>query len=304
MSGMTRLDRTAPIFPTWAAHLPAACLLAVVMGAGCQGSAGPTQVPDAGGTACPEAPAPRWPTGVTMQLTLAPRLAGRPLRFEEANTASDGQVVTPLNLRFYVAVVSLTKADGSAPVAAEIVDDKGAVRPFGIHFYSADTPGSDGLRVRAPAGSYSGITFLLGLDDACDAGQPSRDPPLDYKSQMTSPPPFGYLFLRYAGQTAPPAATDGGVPADAAPESIPTSIDMGGLPGAQLAPAMKVAGPQMLAPGADIQRTLQLSMDELFKGAGIPAPVAPAVAPPGPEAVLGENLRQSAPNLPIFELGP
>ncbi|HVR60494.1 MAG TPA: MbnP family protein [Polyangia bacterium] len=286
--------------------MPAACLLAVVMAAGCQGSPGATMLPDAASvTACPEEPAPRWPSGATMQLDIAPLLAGQPLRFEQANTASDGQVVTPLNFRFYVSVVSLTKADGSGTVPAEIVDDKGAVQPFGVHFYSADTPGSDVLRVRAPAGSYSGLAFVLGLDDSCDTGQPSRDPPLDYKSQMTWPPPFGYLFLRYAGQTTAPAAPDGGVPADAAaPDSIPTSIDMGGLPGAELAPVMKVAGALILAAGADTRRTLQLSMDELFKGASIPARVPAAIAPPGPEGGLGENLRQSAPTLPIFGLAP
>jgi hypothetical protein len=318
-----------------AAALPLACQTQAPGVGGTGGSGGsdarppsPDAIADTGGDSetaeslCAETPPPRRSDGAILEIPIAAQLAGKVMRFGEANVAGNGQTVTPLNLRFYLSGVILTKAGsatGSAQmVPVDIVDATGKVLPYGIQFYNADDPASQVLRVRAPVGDYSGITFSFGLGDDCNAGEPERSPPLSATSQMTWPHGFGYLFFRYEGRVSS-AAADGGALADAgdagradggdtasANAEIPAAIHMGGFPHLLMAPVIRIATPLSVpnTGGAANQRTLRLVMDDVFKGANTPVMSDLPVPPPGIEGALGESLRKTAPTLTLFVLTP
>jgi methanobactin biosynthesis MbnP-like protein len=284
------------------------------------GGTGPSQRADASGggsavdakpplvtAACAEHPEARALNGTILELPIVVDLNGKPLVYGDANPIAGGRTITPLNLRFYISAVSLSKGDGSAPVPADLVTAAGAVEPYGIHFYNAEEAASAVLRVRAPAGSYQQIDFVFGLEDRCNAGPPERNPPLSTASQMTWPHDFAYLFLRYEGRIDPaagaaaPGSPDGGI------SDPPTSIHMGGFPNVLLAPAMKSAGTIRIPANAPSPR-LHFILDEVFKAALTDVPdlrtSLPALLPPGQETLLGEHLRQTAPTRPIFVVRP
>ncbi|MEA2700482.1 MAG: hypothetical protein QOI66_4753 [Myxococcales bacterium] len=296
--------------------------------------ASPDAIADGGGDSetaeslCAEAPPPRRSDGAILEIPIAAQLAGKVMRFGEANVAANGLTVTPLNLRFYLSNVILTSAGGGQMVPVDIVDPAGRVLPYGIHFYNADEPASQVLRVRAPVGDYSAITFSFGLGDDCNAGEPERSPPLSATSQMTWPHGFGYLFFRYEGRVSS-AADDGGAGSDggrtdggrtdggdaghadsgdtaSADPGIPAAIHMGGFPHLLMAPVIRIASPLSVPStgGAASQRTLRLVMDEVFKGANTPVTSDLPIPPPGIEGALGESLRKTAPTLTLFVLTP
>ena len=305
-------------------------LCALVLTTGCQSqnhpaSAGngdgpaPAAASDAGAdvantadaSRCLESPTPRRSDGTVLAIPVALQLAGKVMRFGEGNVAADGEVVTPLNVRFYLSSVALVPTTGGQPVPVDIVSDAGALLPYGVHFYNAEDPTTQVLRVRAPAGNYSAISFSFGLDDGCNDGTPARNPPLSDTSQMTWPHGFGFLFFRYEGHVTP--AADGGArqpdAADAADGSslmpaIPTAVHMGGWPHLLLAPIIHISVPLSVPPASAGPGTLRLIMDDVFKGANTQAKSALPIPPPGFEANLGENLRQAAPGLTLFVLTP
>ncbi|HEY2903729.1 MAG TPA: MbnP family protein [Polyangia bacterium] len=258
---------------------------------------------------CPESPVPTRTDGPILEIPIALQLAGKVMRFGDTNVAADGETVTPLNVRFYLSNVALTKTDGGGPIAVDIVSATGKSLPYGVHFYTGDDQTSHMLRVRAPAGSYSGISFLFGLTDGCNADTAAKNAPLSDASQMTWPHGFGYLFFRYEGRVSAPNgdggsdASDGG-DAAANAATIPTAVHMGGFPKLVGAPVIAISAP-LSVPAAAGGPTLQLVMDAIFKGAttdvksGLPVP-----PPPGTEATLGENLRQAAAHLTLFVLAP
>jgi hypothetical protein len=269
-------------------------------------------------TPCPETPTPLRTSGVTLTLSLAPVLAGKPFVFGEPNPLPSGQTVMPLNFRFYVSHVSLLTATG-VPVPVDLVTASGAVEPFGVHLYVAGDAASSVLRVLAPAGTYTAISFMLGIDDACNSGSIARDAPLGTMSQMTWPPPAGYLFLRLEQQfgagnagASDAGASDAGAGAgdastsDAAGSpSLPGAIHMGGSPGHFFAPMVTARGALTLAAGAPSSRSLSVQVDAIFEGATAAAdPASLAMVLPFPEVQAGERLRQHAPALPLFVLAP
>jgi hypothetical protein len=115
------------------------------------------------------------------------------------------------------------------------------------------------FQIAAPAGDYSGLSFLVGIPDACDGADSGRIPPLSAASEMTWPPPLGFLFLRYAGKLS------AGAPADA----VPAVIDMGGLHGHVFAPRIEVASDLSIAAAQTMRLTVAL--DQLFRAAVMPA---------------------------------
>jgi hypothetical protein len=263
---------------------------AVTGGAGTSGVAGAP-------AACVRDLIARRTAGAIVALQIAPILGGAPFVFGEANTLPGGETVTPTDFRFYVSDVTLTTGGVAVPV--DLVTTDGAVEPYGIHLYDAEEAGSATLRVRAPAGSYDGALFTLGIDDACNGGDPSlRSPPLSPTSQLTWPHTVGYLFLRFEAQLGGNAGA-----------SVPAVIHMGGQPGRLLAPVVPIAVPAseplVVTASAAAARTLTLSMDELFVGAEVEVdPSSFNGLFPGPEVQAGERLRQSSPHLPLFALGP
>jgi hypothetical protein len=243
-------------------------------------------------------PTPLRTSGTIVELTIDPMLGGQPFVYGEANVAPAGGTITPINFRFYISDVRLLTVAGDA-VRVDVVTDAGSPAPYGVHFFNAEDATSRTLRVLAPTGAYTGMTFLLGLIDACNnSGFAERNPPLSSTSQMTWPPPFGYLFLRYESLlTVGGQGADGGV-------VPPGSIHMGGLPGSLLAPSVRVDGQLAVAPGAAVRRSLRLAMEQIFLGTNTPADLTGVLLPPGNEVEAGERLRRSAPSLQLFTFGP
>jgi hypothetical protein len=234
-----------------------------------------------------------------LSLSVAPILEGKPFAFGEANALASSVKVTPLNFRFYVSHVLLLQTAG-ASVPVDLVTATGAVEPYGVHLFNAEDAASVVLRVLAPAGTYAGLTFTLGLDDACNSGLPGdRMPPLTDTSQMTWPHAIGYLFLRLEDQLDTSAAADAGTVA------IPTLVHMGGVPGSLFAPTVTVAGALPLAANATTAKTLTLDVGAVFAGAEADVdPTTLAMVLPFPEVQAGERLRQHVSQLALFALAP
>jgi hypothetical protein len=277
--------------------------------------------PDLAPAGCTRSPAPLRGAGVTLTLTIAPTLGGKPFVYGQPNQSGAGAPVTPLDFRFYLSHAALVTASG-ARVPVDVVTAGGGVAPYDLHFFNAEDPTTQTLRVLAPPGSYAGVSFTLGVDDACNSSTLGRASPLDAASQMVWPPPFGYLFLRLETSTdhavadaaadaatdaAASAATDAAAEAaaDAGAPAIPPAIHMGGLPGQLFAPTVTAPGALTLAAGVPQTRTLSLDVGALFSGAqGSPDPKAKPFIFPDPEVQIGEVLREHAPSLALFSLLP
>lgn len=242
--------------------------------------------------ACPEVVSAQAGTA-PLELTTALYFGDAELSPGQPNTLPSGSVLTPLNVRFYVSHVELLHADGSA-VPADLVSAAGAVEPYGVHLVNTDDDNALHLHLRGAEGSYTGVRFLLGLDNACNGGSLERRAPLSATSGMVWPPPFGYLFLRYEGQFSPDAK-DTSMP--------PGAIHMGGLIDRLLAPTVSAAGAFTLANGSPTQRSLHLAVDKMFEAATSSVDIGEAVPlPPGNEVQAGERLRLSAATTPLFSL--
>jgi hypothetical protein len=271
-------------------------------GAGGGGAAAGSGVGGAGGVpavGCVEMPAPLRTSGTIVELTIDPVLGDQPFVYGEPNVSPAGGTITPINFRFYVSEVRLVTVGGDA-VLVDLVTDAGLPEPYGVHFFNAEDATSRTLKVLAPTGAYTGVTFLLGLNGACNTSAFAfRNPPLSVTSQMTWPGPFGYLFLRYE------SLSSGGQGADAdAGAAPPSSIHMGGFPGSLLAPVIRVDGQLAVPPGGAVRRSLRLAMDQIFVGANTPSDLTGAPLAPGDEVAAGERLRRSAPDLQLFTFGP
>jgi hypothetical protein len=241
--------------------------------------------------ACPEARELLRPSGTLLELGFAPMLAGKPFVLGEPNPMAGGQV-SPLNFRFYVSELSLVAADGSL-LAVDLVSPAGKAEPYGVHLVDFEDPQSTSLHVLAPPGTYNGARFTFGLNDACNSGDSSRSAPLSFNSQMVWPHVAGFLFLRDEATW-----TAGG---DAAAPKPPSMIHMGGTVGSVFAPQAKVAGTLSVPTTGTVTRTIQISFDEIFRGASSAEDVS-NVPFPTDEVIAGERLRRAVPTLEIFKL--
>ncbi len=243
-------------------------------------------------------PAPLRTSGTILELTIDPVLGGQPFVYGEPNRlgAEVTGTVTPLNFRFYVSQVQLL-TDRRRLGAGRRGHRRRLPEPYDVHLFNAEDESSRALRVLAPPGTYTGIEFVLGLNDACNtSSMAGRVPPLTDTSQMTWGP-LGYLFLRFEAllsSIGPPP--DGG----AAP---PQAIHMGGVPGMLFAPVIRVEGALSVPAGAAVTRSLRVVMEQIFAGATTEADVTTAPLPGG-EVINGERLRKNAPRLPLFTFGP
>lgn len=243
--------------------------------------------------ACPEAREPLRVGGTVVELSFAPSLGGKPFVVGEPNPMAGGQV-SPLNLRFYVSEPSLVAADGTS-LAVDLVSSSGQPEPYGVHLVNFEDPASTSIRFLAPPGSYAGARFTFGINDACNNGDASRSAPLSVNSQMVWPHFAGFLFLRYEAQWL---AEPGAVAATAPP---PSMIHMGGVVGSVFAPQVTVAGALTVPATGAVTRKLDVSFDEIFRGASSADDVSDLPLQ-GPEVVAGERLRRAAPTLAIFKL--
>lgn len=244
---------------------------------------------------CPEAPQLQRANGTPLQLAFAPTLAGKPFVVGEPNTTAGGQV-SPLNLRFYVSELSLVAADGSL-LAVDLVSAAGKAEPYGIHLVNFEEPESTSVHVLAPPGTYAGAKFTLGINDACNGGGSGRGAPLSANSQMVWPHVAGFLFLRYEATWTPAS----GEAASASPP--PNVIHMGGLVGSIFAPQASVAGTLTIPATGTVSRTIQVSFEEIFRGASSAEDVSNLPLPfQTSESIAGERLRRAVPTLGVFKL--
>jgi hypothetical protein len=259
--------------------------------------AGPGNAPPAQAT-CDELPRARAATGTVLTLPIQIVAEGKPVVFGERNTLADGTAITPVNLRFYVSEPTLLGAGGKS-TPADLVAADGQLVPYGVQLVNAEAPDSLSLRMRVPPGSYTGVSFTLGLSDACNRGPASmRKAPLNDASQMTWPPPFGYLFLRYEARVVRPAGRA------EKPGDPVIGIHMGGLPGTVMAPIVSAAA-TVTVTAAPLSRPLRFSLDEVWKAIALPVQAMPGNAlplPPGAEVQAGEALRENAAKVKLFSL--
>jgi hypothetical protein len=243
---------------------------------------------------CPQAPAPLNAGEESLEFTTELRLGGVPMVYGEPNALEGGGTLLPLNFRFYISEVALVR-DDATEVRVDIVDDGGSPVHYGVQFVIAEEPSSMRFRVLGPPGTYSGVSFLLGVSDACDSGFPGEEP-FAFSSGMTWDHGLGYLFLRYEG-TVTNANTE---------EAAPPAIHMGGLQGILLAPRVQAPGEFTVVENAPAGVHLIFDVDELFAGATSSldlSDISPLL-PPLPEVALGERARRLAPELPLFTLEP
>lgn len=269
-----------------------------------------------------------------MELPIELTFDGAPLLFAEENPLPGGGTLTPLSVRFYISEVALLR-DGAEPLPVDIVTSSATVSPYGVHFFNADDDASTTLRVLAPAGEYSGITFLWGLAQSCNRRTPeSSGEPLSPTSQM-SWPHTGFLFFRYEGRTTFPgqggagaAGADGdgagaggagaggagageagageagaGSAGDAG-SMYPSVIHMGGNLFEPLAPVIRIELALPVPQTGSIRKHLRVAMDEIFEGARADVDLSDFAGPPGEEVLDGERLRRSVPTLSVFSLEP
>ena len=263
---------------------------AMASSGGAPGSGGQAAGPGGAGGAptasCDEVPKALRTSGTVVEFPFELAYNGQPFVYGEPNAGPGGATIVPLNVRFFVSQVALLRA-GAEPLPVDIVSDAGVPQPYGIHLFNAEEPATTTMRVLAPAGSYSGITFLLGLTDACNSGNSSRRAPLNDASQMYWGGPLGYLFLRYEGRDTP--AGQAGLP--------PVEIHMGGQPGALFAPLMRLDGALTIpvAGAGPYHRPIHVVMDQVFLGAST------ETDPPSSDP--GARLEMNAGHLPLFTFG-
>ena len=260
---------------------------AMASSGGVPGSGG--QAGGAGGApaaSCDEVPQPLRASGTLVEFSFDLVYIGQAFVYGEPNAGPSGATIVPLNVRFFVSQVALSRA-GADPLPVDIVSDAGVPQPYGIHLFNAEERATTTLRVLAPAGAYTGLTFLLGLTDACNSGNSSRRSPLNDASQMYWGFPLGYLFLRYEGRDTPAGQAD--LP--------PVEIHMGGVPGILFAPRMRLDGALTIpsAGAGPYRKGIRVVMEQIFLGAT--TETDPPLGDPG------ARLEMNAGHLPLFTFG-
>jgi len=131
-------------------------------------------------------------------------VGGEPLRLDEGRYRNAvGEEFTVQRLRYYLSLPRLRRADGSWFEPRHPAESAEA-----YHLVDEAKPESRRLRITGvPAGEYTGIEFLLGVDDARNhAGAQSGA--LDPAQGMFWTWKSGYIFLKAEGSS--PASTAGG----------------------------------------------------------------------------------------------
>ena len=235
-----------------------------------------------------------------LSLPLALIMAGKPFVFGQPNARADGGSLVPLNFRFYISEVQLLQSSGE-PLAVDVLTAGGAPAPYGVHLFNAEDDASSTLRVRAPAGDYTGLSFALGIKLGCNQQLPSSlGDPLTDVSQMTWPHTGGFLFLRYEGRYT---AADGGA---TEPAGLPPAVHMGGDITKEMVPRVTVSGAFSVPASGSLEKGIDVVMDEVFAGATADIDVSDSAVGllSTPESIAGERLRRDLPNLHPFVLQP
>jgi hypothetical protein len=123
-------------------------------------------------------------------------------------TSSRGVKVKATKGRFYLSQPKLVDADGQQ-VPTELVDENGDRLPYGVTLVDFESPASMKLYLRAPAGSYRGLSASIGVPTNCESGErlnhsdaSAMKAPLDVDTDMYWSWNPGYVFLKFEGQVA------------------------------------------------------------------------------------------------------
>ncbi|HEY0709805.1 MAG TPA: MbnP family protein [Polyangia bacterium] len=240
---------------------------------------------------CAEKPLPRGQSRVPVTFHVVLTHAGKPVSFGEPFPVTGG-TLTLTNFRFFLSDFALVTATGET-VPVDITDVAGTPAPYNVHLVNPESPAGMKFQLAVPPGDYESANFLFGLNDDCNSLHPSSTKaPLDHASQLTWPPPFGFLFLRYAGTLSNPMA----------PESPPNQLDMAAFPGQLFAPRVSASGRVQVEPLVQ-QFTLSVAIDEIFRASLMPKATDITIPmPPDISFGRGEHLRQNAGKVAIFSI--
>ena len=174
-------------------------------------------------------PAPTPEAAAPVTIRFAAEFAGKPFACGQSyNLGSPAVAATPSDMRFYVSEVALVRADGTAVPVALDTDNRWQANGVALlDFEDGTGPCAAGgsaatntaLRGTAPAGSYTGLRFTVGVpvaqnhQDATVAGAPLNVTAMFWNWQN------GYKFLK--ADLAVPGATMHGAARVAAPGHSP-----------------------------------------------------------------------------------
>lgn len=264
--------------------------VSAILGGGAGGqTASPKLGADGFPAECNRAPALPLDATSRVRIHLHLRFGDAPLVFGEKNSQSDGGGLLPTNFRFYLAGFQLDGAGATIP--ATPVSSDGVSLPYGVQFVSADDSASLEFELLAPPGDYSGLSFVLGLTEGCNALSSALAPPLDEASQMKWPHLQGFLYLRLEGNLLRGGEVE-----------KPMTVHMGRAsmpPG--FAPVFKLEAPLVL--GAEPQE-LSIAIDTaaMLEAASLPTDLSDFLAFGGDEVLAGERLRRNADLVKIFSV--
>jgi hypothetical protein len=129
-----------------------------------------------------------------------------PLVIGSEVSASGGAKVRPSKARFFLSELKLVDGAGRS-VQTELTDEDGNRLPYGLTLVDFERPASMKIRLRAPAGSYRGLSVSVGVPTNCETGErlnhsdaSAMKPPLDVDTDMYWSWNPGYVFLKFEGQ--------------------------------------------------------------------------------------------------------
>jgi hypothetical protein len=131
-----------------------------------------------------------------------------PLVIGSEVSPSGGPKIRTSKARFFLSQLKLVDAAGR-PVPTELVDEGGNRLPYGVTLVDFERPASMKVHLRAPAGSYSGLSLSVGVPANCESGErlnhsdaSAMTAPLDVDTDMYWSWNPGYVFLKFEGQVS------------------------------------------------------------------------------------------------------
>ena len=121
-------------------------------------------------------------------------------------TSSKGVKLRASKARFYLSQLALIDGAGQK-VPTDLVDEGGTRLPYGVTLVDFEQPASMKLYLRAPAGSYRGLSASVGVPANCETGErlnhsdaSAMKAPLDVDTDMYWSWNSGYVFLKFEGR--------------------------------------------------------------------------------------------------------
>lgn len=152
--------------------------------------------------ACPSvAPALASANTGRLSLPISITVGDQPLRLNQRVAGGSGREYHLTALQVFLAAPRL-KDDQSHWVAAQLLDDAGRPRPYGVVLVDSEKDLlAPGFHLAAPPGTYTALALGIGLPAPCNATSAHRNVyPLNTDSGMWWGPPAQFLFFRVEGR--------------------------------------------------------------------------------------------------------